>query len=114
MSIRPRGRHPVKDFVSSLFSAVPIAVAYYAWSKGPVATSQIPLRSAILMAVVSALTIASFILGWKDGVEYEGFMDTVALAMINFLLAAITLGNLYKPVLQLIIESFAVHRFTLR
>jgi len=23
-------------------------------------------------------------------------------------------GNLYKPVLQLIIESFAVHRFTLR
>jgi len=43
------------------------------------------------MAVVSALTIASFILGWKDGVEYEGFMDTVALAMINFLLAAITL-----------------------
>ncbi len=94
MSIHYRGRYPLGAFVSSLFSAVPITVAYYIWSKGPVATSQIPLRSVILMVIVAVITILSFIFGWKYGVKYEGFMDTVGLAAINFSLATILVAIL--------------------
>jgi hypothetical protein len=77
---------PFGDFILSILAAIPITAAYFAWSIGPVATSRIPLRSVVLLVVVAAITLVVFIVGWKDGVRYQGLSHTVALALINFVL----------------------------
>ena len=76
----------VGDLARSLVASVPITVAYYVWSVGPVRTSTIPLRSLILLAVVAVLTAVLFVAEWKDGLRYQGLSQTVALAVINLVL----------------------------
>ena len=64
-----------------------------------------------VIAASKKLIIAKATVSMKPSYSTPSFHPRMKLAMVS---AETTAGNLYKPVLQLIIESFAVHRFTLR
>jgi hypothetical protein len=78
---------PHGDWILSVLAAVPITVAYFVWSVGPLHTSGIPVRSIVLLFLVTLFTFLSFLFGWKYGVKYQGLIHTVALVIINCLLS---------------------------
>ena len=81
---------PFGDLIFSALAAAPITIAYFAWSIGPVATSKIPVRSVVLLALTAVFTLVSLFVGWKAGVRSQGLTHTIAVAVVNFLLAAAT------------------------
>ena len=77
---------PSHEWILSVLAAAPITVAYFVWSIGPLHTSRIPVRSIVLLFLVTLFTFLSFLFGWKYGVKYQGRIHTISLVIINFVL----------------------------
>ena len=83
-------------------AALPLAVCFTVWSWTAIARHErVPLRSAILFGVASALCAWFFVVAWSYGLRYQGFRYTAELLGINITvfgaLASVLVANWRTP-----------------
>ena len=80
-----------------LFSDVPLAVVlavppilFWAWAPHLFSgRHEVPRRTIWLFGTLVVLSIVWFVVGWKDGLQYEGLDFTVGTAAISLMCAAL-------------------------
>jgi glucan phosphoethanolaminetransferase (alkaline phosphatase superfamily) len=87
---------PLRTLWLSAVAALPITLAFIAWSKEPILRGAIPRRSIVLLAVVIAASLLFFVAGWSHGVQWQGFRHTAALAAINATFGLVPVAALLK------------------
>ena len=80
---------PYRIFILSLLAAGPITIAYIAWSLPCRASPKIPMRSIFIWLMVCILSILAFTLSWDSSIKWRGTMFTIALAILNVIIAAL-------------------------
>ena len=85
---------PLRILVLNLLAAVPLTLAFLAWSLPNRSASAIPSRSRLLWLGISILSVPYFLLSWQYGMTWQGPKHTIGLAAINGLFVAMC-GLLY-------------------
>jgi len=76
-------------FALGLAGLVVPAVFFWLWSSQLFrGESQVPRRSAVLLGVLTALTVPYFIVSWGFGVQYQGTRHAVVMAAANTIFLA--------------------------
>jgi len=80
---------------------------FFAWtpriSRGQ---SEVPRRSRVLLASLTVLSLAYFVVSWRDGVQYQGREHTIAVGVVNTIWAVILWTILYRSSRR---SSFAIN-----
>ena len=75
-------------------AAVP-AIFFFLWSPGPSrGETQVPKRSQVLLAGLALLNVIWFVIGWKDGLYYQGSTYTHAVCAMNVVWIAILAASI--------------------
>ena len=99
------GHGPVSTAVGFILGAVPFAVLFVAWSfqllRGK---SRVPVRSAVLLALLALASVWHLVATWHAGVENQGYLHTALMGAVNAF-AAIGLALLLRSAVT--VPSFA-------